>query len=119
MQRAIASVGRINEFLRLEATVKESVTAELPKRATAVSFQNVSFAYKDQLSVVSNQLSVNGEQAQDKVSNHQSQNVLNDITFELEPGKVPRPAGAYRQRQNDADPVALSAVRCGWWVTLR
>ncbi|WP_420642204.1 ABC transporter ATP-binding protein [Candidatus Leptofilum sp.] len=86
MQRAIASVGRINEFLRLEADVKESVSDKLPERATAVSFQNVSFAYKDQLSVSSEQYPVNSNQS--PISNFQSQNVLHDVTFELNAGKV-------------------------------
>lgn len=79
MQRAVASIGRINEFLRLEPEVKETVTAKLPDGATAVSFHNVSFAYKDQLPV-------NGNQS--PISNLQSQNVLHDVTFELETGKV-------------------------------
>ena len=86
MQRAVASIGRINEFLRLEPEVKETVTAKLPDGATAVSFQNVSFAYKDQLSVTSNQYSVNGKQS--PISNLQSQNVLHNVTFKLEANKV-------------------------------
>lgn len=79
MQKAVASIGRINEFLRLEPDVKESVSAELPEAATAVSFRNVSFAYKDRLSV-------NGTQS--PISSLQSQNVLHDVTFELEAGNV-------------------------------
>ncbi|MCA9919903.1 MAG: ABC transporter ATP-binding protein, partial [Anaerolineales bacterium] len=79
LQKAVASIGRINEFLQLEPDVKESVSAKLPEGATAVSFQNVSFAYKDRLSV-------NGNQS--PISNLQSQNVLHDVTFELEAGKV-------------------------------
>ncbi|MCB9007847.1 MAG: ABC transporter ATP-binding protein [Ardenticatenaceae bacterium] len=86
LQRAVASVGRINEFLQLEPEVKESVSAVLPAEATAVSFRSVSFAYKDQLSVVSNQYSVNGNQS--PISSLQSQNVLHDVTFELPAGKV-------------------------------
>ncbi|MEZ4592251.1 MAG: ABC transporter ATP-binding protein [Chloroflexota bacterium] len=79
LQKAVASIGRINEFLQLEPDVKESVSAKLPEGATAVSFQNVSFAYKDRLSV-------NGNQS--PISNLQSQNVLHDVTFELEAGKI-------------------------------
>ncbi len=102
MQRAVASIGRINEFLQLEPEVNETVTAKLPDGATAVSFQNVSFAYKDQLSVVSNvaarplreQYSVNGKQS--PISNPsassgqvlQSQNVLHNVTLKLEANKV-------------------------------
>lgn len=93
MQRAIASINRIYEFLQLEPEVKEAVSATLPEGATAVSFHNVSFAYKDQLSVTSKQYSVNGEQSpvsnlHAPVSDLQAQKVLHDITFELKPGKV-------------------------------
>ncbi len=91
MQRAIASVGRINEFLRLEADVQESVSATLPERATAVSFQNVSFVYKDQLSVSSKQYLVNGNPNTDDrppITDNGSPNVLHNISFTLEPGKV-------------------------------
>ncbi|MCA9953636.1 MAG: ABC transporter ATP-binding protein [Anaerolineales bacterium] len=86
MQKAVASIGRINEFLRLAPEVKEVVTAQLPAGATAVSFQNVSFAYKDQLSVNGNRSLVNGNQS--PIPSLQSQNVLHDVTFELEAGKV-------------------------------
>jgi ABC-type multidrug transport system fused ATPase/permease subunit len=85
MQRAVASIGRINEFLQLQPDVQESVSAALPDGATAVAFHDVSFAYKDQLSVVSKQYSVNG---QSPISSLQSQNVLHDVTFKLEAGKV-------------------------------
>ena len=99
MQRAIASVGRINEFLRLEPNVKESVSARLPIKATAVSFQNVSFAYKDQLSVNGNRSSVNGKlyakRSRSDIPDHRLRitdnrlpKVLHDVTFTLEPSKV-------------------------------
>jgi len=84
MQRAVASIGRINEFLRLEPEVKESVSAMLPEGATAVSFQNVSFAYKDQLSV-------NGNSTTDyrsPITDNGLPNVLHNVTFTLEAGKV-------------------------------
>ena len=86
LQKAVASVGRINEFLQLEPDVKEAVGAKLPEEATAVSFQNVSFAYKDQLSVNGHRSSVNGSQS--PISNLQSPNVLENVSFELNAGKV-------------------------------
>lgn len=86
LQRAIASIGRIQEFFLLEPDVKENISATLPERATAVSFCDVSFAYKDQLSVDSNQFSVNGEQS--PVPTLQSQQVLHHISFSLKPGNV-------------------------------
>jgi ATP-binding cassette, subfamily B, bacterial len=91
MQRALASIGRINEFLQLEPEVKESVSAVLHDGATAVSFRDVSFAYKDQLSVGSNQYSVNGKLNTDYrllITENSSQNVLHNVTFELQAGKV-------------------------------
>ena len=84
MQRAVASIGRINEFLQMEPEVKESVTAKLPAEATAVFFRNVSFAYKDRLSV-------NGYRSTDhglRITENGSPNVLHDVTFKLAAGKV-------------------------------
>lgn len=98
MQRAMAGIGRINEFLRLEPEVKESVTAKLPDGATAVSFHDVSFAYKDQLPVNGNRSSVNGKQFSangnsstdngSRITDNGQANVLHNVTFELEAGKV-------------------------------
>ncbi|MCL4265130.1 MAG: ABC transporter ATP-binding protein/permease [Anaerolineae bacterium] len=91
LQKAVASIGRINEFLQLAPEVKERVTAVLPTRALSVQFAGVSFAYKDQLAVsdgrsVREQLAVSSEES--PISNLQSQTVLKDITFHLEPGKI-------------------------------
>ncbi len=90
LQRAVASIGRINEFFQLEPAVKDEGTAVLPPIAPAVTFNGVTFAYKDQLSTINNQqLTVNGKQS--PISNLQSpisNLVLDGVTFELEPGKV-------------------------------
>ncbi|MBK6710447.1 MAG: ABC transporter ATP-binding protein [Chloroflexi bacterium] len=75
LQRAVASIGRINEFFQLEPEVKDAGTAVLPLAAPTVTFNSVTFAYKDQLSMV---------YGQSPLSNL----VLDGITFELEPGKV-------------------------------
>ncbi len=91
MQKAVASIGRINEFLHLEPDVKESVSARLPERATAVAFRSVSFAYKDRLSVNGEQLSVNGNPTTDyrlPFTDNRLPNVLHDVSFELQAGKV-------------------------------
>jgi ATP-binding cassette subfamily B protein len=84
MQKALASIGRINEVLRLEPDVQETVSAKLPKGATAVAFHTVSFAYKDRLSVNGERSSVNGLQ----ITDYGSPNVLHDVSFTLEAGKV-------------------------------
>ena len=93
LQRAVASIGRINEFLRLEPSVKEFVSAMLPQQATAVQFQSVSFGYKDQLSVNSEQYSVSSKQYsvngnRPPTTENRSPKVLQNISFTLEPGKV-------------------------------
>jgi len=98
LQRALASIGRINEFFQLQPEVKDEGTAVLPNTAPSVAFNGVCFAYKDQ-PVNRNPLSVNRESNDDLLSTeHETRNteyglrntayVLNDITFTLEPGKV-------------------------------
>ena len=98
LQRALASIGRINEFFQLQPEVKDEGTAVLPNTAPSVAFNGVCFAYKDQ-PVNRNPLSVNRESNDDLLSTeHETRNteyglrntayVLNDITFHLEPGKV-------------------------------
>ena len=93
LQKAVASISRINEFLLLEPDVQEQVTAVLPDNAASVSFEGVSFAYKDE-PVASSKLQVAGNQsptlrqAQGNVSDLQSQNVLSEISFNLQPNKI-------------------------------
>ncbi len=74
LQRAYAGIGRINEFFQIEARVQETAVTHLPATAPTVQFDGVHFAYKDQLQPISNQSSI---------INHQSQTVLQNITFEL------------------------------------
>ncbi|MBX3059474.1 MAG: ABC transporter ATP-binding protein [Anaerolineae bacterium] len=93
LQKAVASIGRINEFLQLEPEVKERVTAVLPARALSVQFEAVSFAYKDRqvasgtLQVASDQSPISDLQSPN-LPISQSQPVLKDISFQLQPGKV-------------------------------
>lgn len=90
LQRAVASISRINEFFQLEPEVKDEGTAVLPSTAPSVAFNGVGFAYKDKQSTGnSEQLTGNGEQT--PVSSLQSplfNPVLDDVSFHLEPGKV-------------------------------
>ena len=103
LQRAYASVGRIAELFNEQPRVQERVTAVAPRTAPEVSFAGVTFAYKDQLTVSSQQYSVNSEQlaasseqtsvngSQSPISLSevaQSPNVLQEVTFSLEAGKV-------------------------------
>jgi ATP-binding cassette subfamily B protein len=87
LQKAIASIARINEFFQLQPEVKEQVTAVLPEGAVSVNFENVTFAYKDQSSVISVQSSDDSEESSNPLIS-QSQNVLKDISFDLKPGKI-------------------------------
>ncbi len=87
LQRAVASIYRIDEFFQLEPDVKDASTGSVTERvevtallaeAPSIQFEEVCFAYKDQLTVNSEQLAVNN------VSNL----VLDDVSFELAAGKV-------------------------------
>jgi ABC-type multidrug transport system fused ATPase/permease subunit len=71
LQRAAASVGRVNELLRTQTRVVESVRAALPAGPLAVAFAGVSFRYDDG----------NG-------GGNGTDSVLQDVSFELPPGKV-------------------------------
>lgn len=79
LQRAMASLGRISEFMQLQPQVQEKATAVLPHSPPIVQFAGVSFAYKDQLSTVNGQL---------PMANEQTPSVLENVTFTLEAGKV-------------------------------
>ena len=83
LQRAVASIGRINEFLQLEPDVQENITAVLPNTAASVKFQNVYFAYKDDLGA-SGTLQVASQNHASRITHH----VLKDINFELQPNKI-------------------------------
>ncbi|MCP4356725.1 MAG: ABC transporter ATP-binding protein [Chloroflexi bacterium] len=84
LQKAVASIGRINEFFQLEPDVKEWVTAVLPDGAVSVQFDGVAFAYKDQLVEDGGRRTDDGLQ----VTDYELPKVLTNITFELEHGKI-------------------------------
>lgn len=83
LQRAVASISRINELLQLEPDVQERITAVLPNTATSVKFANVSFAYKDG-QVASSTL----QAASDHLASRNTHHVLQDITFTLQPNHI-------------------------------
>jgi ATP-binding cassette subfamily B protein len=70
LQRAAASVGRVNELLNTQPRLVEDARAVLPSGALSVAFHGVSFRYDDGA----------GESEADTV--------LDDISFDLEPGRV-------------------------------
>ncbi len=97
LQRAYASIRRIAQLFGEQARVVEEITAVVPTSAPEVSFDGVSFAYKDgeansnQSSVISDQSAVNGTHSpnlQSPISSPVSPNVLQDINFTLEAGRV-------------------------------
>jgi ATP-binding cassette, subfamily B, bacterial len=87
LQRALASIGRVNEFFQLQPEVKDEGTAVLPDTAPTVIFEGVRFTYKDQLPMVNRQSSTE----QSPIANRQSpvaNLVLDGVTFDLTAGKV-------------------------------
>jgi ABC-type multidrug transport system fused ATPase/permease subunit len=73
LQRAVASTGRIGEFLALRSALPAEGTVTLPTTAPAVAFDKVSFAYRDRPGP-------DGEMIPTLV--------LQDITFALPAGRV-------------------------------
>jgi ABC-type multidrug transport system fused ATPase/permease subunit len=47
LQKAAASIGRINEFFGMQSELPQGKNLELPKGAMAISFERVNFAYDD------------------------------------------------------------------------
>ncbi len=82
LQRAAASLNRITALFAIQPTLHDGEGAGLPDGPLAVQFERVSFAYSDQYSVSSIQYSV------DSKLNTDSEKVLHDISFILEPGRV-------------------------------
>jgi len=64
LQKASASIERVEELFAMQSRLEEQARATLPDGALAVAFQSVTFSYDGQ------------------------ENVLQDISFELQPGKV-------------------------------
>ena len=71
LQRAAASVGRVNELLQTRPRLVEDVRAVLPSGALSIAFDGVSFRYDD-----------------GGVGKSEADSVLTGISFDLEPGKV-------------------------------
>ena len=71
LQRAAASVGRVNELLHTQPRLMEDVRVVLPSGALSVAFNGVSFSYDD-----------------GGVGKNGADSVLDGISFDLEPGRV-------------------------------
>ena len=84
IQRALASVNRTREFFVLRPEVNDpGAAAALPVAPPAVAFAGVGFAYKDRPPALATAEPTAAEPA---VANHDP--VLQDITFDLAPGRV-------------------------------
>ncbi|QBD77643.1 ABC transporter ATP-binding protein [Ktedonosporobacter rubrisoli] len=64
LQQAEASIERVEQLFMLQPEIKEDVSKDLPSEQSALTFQNVSFSYDQQ------------------------EYVLQDLNFQLQPGKV-------------------------------
>jgi len=78
LQRASASISRVQELLGFQPDIPVTGDERLPKGKLSVSFAGVSFTYQDDLP----QDNGNGNQ------NGSREHVLKDISFELSPGRI-------------------------------
>lgn len=83
LQRALASISRISEFFALLPEVSSNGGAALPAGAPSVSFDGVSFAYRDRLPQPVDRSS--GEATPQELA---TPTVLRDVSFDLPAGHV-------------------------------
>ena len=92
LQRALAAINRITKLLHVQPTMRDGEGADLPMGPLAVSFDNVSFQYKDAVSLSfdsenSTEKSIE-KSTVDKDDESPAEVVISDISFHLEPGKI-------------------------------
>jgi ABC-type multidrug transport system fused ATPase/permease subunit len=89
LQRAFASIGRVDDFLQLQPKVREQVSAVLPTGPLSVTFDSVTFTYKDRLSLGEMQVEQPPDSTDpDRPSPNGQPTVLYDVAFSLAPGRV-------------------------------
>jgi ABC-type multidrug transport system fused ATPase/permease subunit len=98
LQRALASIGRIQELLRLTPQIRPRADRLLPPGALSVAFEQVIFAYADQPPTTSDEGRRTkdegpGAESQDPGAGQDSQSTmlntqLHEVSFGLEPGEV-------------------------------
>jgi len=83
LQRATASIQRVQELFGIQPHVREQIAAALPGGALAVAFEEVSFGYHDDQPA-------NGEPATKSTAGSPTTDelVLRAVSFQLQPGKV-------------------------------
>lgn len=95
LQRALASIGRVQGLFEIGPEVVERQTAVLSQTPPRVRFVNVGFAYRDQLLMINvakrdaspRQLAIANSDAHSPIPDLQSP-VLSQITFTLNPGQI-------------------------------
>ena len=85
-QRALSSIRRLDELLAVKPKVAERITAVLPPAAPTVQFNQVTFAYKDQVDQAKTASESNSVTAPS--TTHEPQTVLTNLSFTLKAGKV-------------------------------
>ena len=89
IQRALAKINRTREFFVLRPEVDDGAAATaLPPGAPGVSFEGVSFAYKDRRGITNYELRITNEEGTASDSSFVTPTVLRDVTFAVAPGRV-------------------------------
>jgi ABC-type multidrug transport system fused ATPase/permease subunit len=91
LQRAEASIGRIDKMLQRHTRITDGQHSQVPSGALRVVFENVSFAYHDEVredafSGENNQPA--GDDTADQEMSTGGEIVLDDLSLSLEPGRV-------------------------------
>jgi ATP-binding cassette subfamily B protein/ATP-binding cassette subfamily C protein len=85
LQRAEASMGRIEKLVQRQTRIADGPVDALPDKALQVAFDNVSFAYNDEIREGEGG---NGETRTHPLPESNGEIVLHNLTFNLEPGRV-------------------------------
>jgi ATP-binding cassette, subfamily B, bacterial len=94
LQQATGSVGRINELFALRPLVVETAHAELPAGALGVAFEDVSFAYDDEMTKDERRMTndegrtTNDESRSTQDGIRSTHHVSRNISLTLAPGRV-------------------------------
>ena len=87
LQRAEASMGRIEKLIQRKTRIVDGPLENLPDRALRVVFDNVSFAYDDEVRE-DDQKQDDGQPVKETIGSEMNEIVLQNLSFNLEPGRV-------------------------------
>ena len=89
LQKATASIERIDELYRSSSSLVEGAETILPDGALAIAFDDVSFSYhRSPVAAAEAGEQAGGDGLQDDVPPAPTPAVLNDVSFALQPGQV-------------------------------